>query len=65
MKILPAEAQLIHADRPTVGRTHWWTDGQYWQKQYWLSASLESAYIYILFSEILITFLRTRLYHTL
>ena len=33
MKILPAEAQLIHADRPTVGRTHWWTDGQYWQKK--------------------------------
>jgi len=43
MKILPAETQLIHADRPTVERTHWWTDGQYWQKQYSLSAIWERA----------------------
>jgi hypothetical protein len=43
MKILPAESQLIHADRPTVGRTDWWTDGQYWQKQYALVATLERA----------------------
>jgi len=43
MKILPAEAQLIHADRPTVGRTHWLTDGQYWQKNYSFAATLERA----------------------
>jgi len=43
MKILRAETQLIHADRPIVGRTHWWTDGHYWQKQYSLAAILERA----------------------
>jgi len=28
MNILQAETHLIHADRPTVGRTDWWKDGQ-------------------------------------
>jgi len=43
MKILPAESQSIHADRPTVRRTDWWTDGQSWQKKYSLVAILELA----------------------
>jgi len=42
MKVLPAETQFIHADRPTVGRTNWLTDGQYWQKNYSFSAIMRT-----------------------
>ena len=36
-KIVSVETQLVHADRPTLGRTDWWTDGQSYQNRNRLS----------------------------
>jgi len=43
MKNVPVGTQLIHADRPTLGRTDWWTDGLSWRNRNRLSQFCQHA----------------------